>query len=155
MTHIYYFFLFTKTFSLLTKHDACWAQYVAVFSFPELKISTQCFSCKHKALCNDPSKNLLIIQDNEQKPNSFLHELVSVREDLLALPDRWWSLNMELGQTSEKPSKTSPLKCRAFTCGFYLGCKMNFVVRLFVQTCVPSLAIIWKFSFFPIMRHLK
>lgn len=37
-------------------------------------MKTEYFSCKHKALCNNPSQTVLIIQDNELK----------AREDLLA-----------------------------------------------------------------------
>lgn len=38
------------------------------------------------ALCNASSQTVLIIQDNEQKPNSFQHAQFSAREDLLAQP---------------------------------------------------------------------
>lgn len=34
-------------------------------------MNTECFACKYKVLHNAPFHTVLIIQDNEQKPNSF------------------------------------------------------------------------------------
>lgn len=54
------------------------------YSIPEFKMKTQRFSCKHDPYVMSLLRAVLIIQHNEQKPNSFQRAPVSVGEDLLA-----------------------------------------------------------------------
>lgn len=138
LIHIYYSFSFIKTFSLFLNltHVGYWAQ-VSLFYFPGLQMKTECLSCKHKALCKSPSQTVLIIQDNEQKPNSLPHAQVSVR---------WFIGRTKPLQKSEygvridfrRKPEMSLLEGWVLTCGCYVGSKWSLWSEYLFRHVFPS-----------------
>lgn len=83
------FVLIHQNIFLLLKPDVCgMLSTISHCFFPIYCASneTECFSCKHKPLRNAPSHTVLIIQGQEEKPKSFQHAQVSVRDVSLAKP---------------------------------------------------------------------